>query len=89
MVFFKSAPNVKHDEKARIEFHLQQLADFIGPDRFKLPMVTEQQLMAAGSDGQLPSIEGVIAFVGEHLSHDVSGIKTEFVPLVKEQCGGG
>lgn len=87
MPFFKSAPNVSEDEKPRIEFHLQQLAQCLGPDRFKLPVLSKDELLE--NSDQVRSADEILNFVGKHLSHDVSGITIQSVPLAPEKCGGG
>ena len=87
MPFFKSAPSISEDDKPRIEFHLQQLAECIGPDRFKLPVLGKDELLG-GSD-QVRSADEILNVVGSHLDHDVSGITIQSVPLPPEKCGGG
>ena len=39
-MLFTAKPNVTVGEKSRIEFHLQQLAECIGFDRFLLPVLS-------------------------------------------------
>lgn len=87
MPFFKSAPNVSEDEKPRIEFHLQQLVECLGVDRFKLPVLSKNKVL--GNSDQVRSAEEILGLVGKHLGHDVSGITIQSVPLPLETCGGG
>lgn len=87
MPFFKSAPSVSPDEKPRIEFHLQQLVECLGADRFKLPVLTKDQLL--GSSDAIHSADEILNITGQHLSHDVSGITIQSVPIAPEKCGGG
>ena len=87
MPFFKSAPALPDDEKARIEFHLQQISECIGFNRLKLPVLSEDTVLhGSGAD---PTADQIVSLVGEHLGHDVSGIKLQTVPLPPEKCGGG
>lgn len=86
-MFFKSKPNLRDAEKARIEFHLQQIAECIGFDRFKLPVLSCEALLNWFQVKQTP--EQMIAMLGKHLSHDVGGIR--FIELAQpiEKCGSG
>ncbi len=85
MAFFKSTPNLPDDEKARIEFHLQQIAECIGFDRLKLPVLSERSLLS----GELQTAEQIKNRVGEHLGHDVSSVKLQTFPMQPEKTGGG
>ena len=87
MAFFKSTPNLPVDEKARIEFHLQQIAQCIGFDRLKLPVLSEESVLLR--NGVAQSADQVLSLVGEHLGHDVSDVSIQTVPLPPEKCGGG
>ena len=86
-VFFKSKPNLRDAEKARIEFHLQQIAECIGFDRFKLPVLSSEKLLSWFQAKQTP--EQMIATLGQHLSHDVGGIKFVVSAQPIEKCGSG
>ena len=87
MAFFKSTPNLPVDEKARIEFHLQQIAQCIGFDRLMLPVLSEESVLLR--NGVTQTADQVLSFVGEHLGHDVSEVSIQTVPLPPEKCGGG
>ena len=87
MPFFKSSPNVSAEEKPRIEFHLQQLVECLGADRFTMPVLSKQELL--GSSNSINSAEEILNIAGKHLAHDVSGITIQSVPLAPEKCGGG
>lgn len=87
-MFFKSEPNVIDNEKAKVEYYLQQIADAIGVDRLKLPVLRASALQELFETDR--SLDQMIGFVGEHLAHDVSGIqvKTQLQPLEKCSSGG-
>ena len=89
MAFFQSAPNLPCDEKARIEFHLQQISECIGFERLKLPVLNEDQLSHEGGRAEARSADQVMAAVGEHLNHDVSEIKLQTLPMPSQKSGGG
>ena len=86
-MFFKPKANLPDAEKARVEFHLQQIAECIGFDRFKLPVLSMNSLQGLYESRQTP--DQMVAFVGEHLSHDVSGLGLLIEPEQLEKCGGG
>ena len=89
MPFFKSAPNLPDDEKARIEFHLQQISETIGFDRLQLPVLMEREVLYETQQSSLRSSEQVLAAVGEHLSYDISEISVQTIPMPPEKTGGG
>ena len=86
-MFFKSKPNLHDAEKARIEFHLQQIAECIGFARFKLPVMSASKLLDWHAAKQSP--EQLIGLVGRHLSHDVGTLKFQAVSKPIEKCGSG
>ncbi len=87
VAFFKSKPNVDDAEKAKIEFHFQQIAECVGRERMTLPVVELETLVELAHASRSP--EPIMEFVGKHLAHDVNelSIKTDPQPLKK--CGGG
>ena len=87
MAFFQSKPNLPAADKAKVELRLQQIADCIGFDRFQLPVQPLKELVGL-SDNTNPT-ERAVAFAGEHLSHDVSGLRVVVTPQELEKCGGG
>ena len=92
MAFFKPKPNLPDAEKAKVEFHLQQIAECIGFERFQLPVLRMNSLLGQSLSGisesnQTP--DQMIGFIGKHLSHDVSGIRLSVIPQPPEKCGGG
>lgn len=89
MFFFKSNPNLSDGERARIEFHYQQLVDHLGADRFRLPVLNEQAIL--NEQGTLRTAGQIKAFVGEHLGIDVSGldVQQQMALPVKQSSGGG
>lgn len=82
MAFFKSKPNVPDGEKARIEFHAQQIAENLGFPRLELPILSPSAVF-----GNTPA--DTMKRVGQHLSHDVSDIQIVVEPKAVEKCGGG
>ncbi len=86
MAFFKPKPNLPVDEKARVEFHLQQIVDSIGLERFLLPVLDSDFLL---NNSSLATNQETINFVGSHLNHDVSGIRIAVNLQEPEKCGGG
>lgn len=88
MVFFKPKPNLPDAEKARIEYHFQQLAECIGFDRFRLPVLRRQMLIDQWQSHQ--DAPQMIRYLGEQLDHDTSGIRLD---LTRQQqaasCSGG
>ena len=89
MPFFKSTPNLPDDEKARIEFHLQQIAECIGFDRLRLPMLSEDAILRRANSTEYSTADQVLSLVGQHLGHDVSGVAIQTAPLPLEKGGGG
>ena len=84
MAFLGTKPNLSGNEKARIEFHLQQILNCVGLQPFQLPVIDPQTLLKP--DSTLPSLTQSFA---DHLCHDVSGLHVEVVPQQLEKCGGG
>lgn len=86
MAFFKPKPNLPSDEKARIEFLLQRIADYIGFERFLLPVVSADELIR---NPMLATNQQAIDFISNHLNHDASELRFEVIPKEAEKCGGG
>ena len=89
MPFFKSAPNLPDDEKARIEFHLQQISESIGFDRLQLPVKSERDVLYEAQQSELRSSKQVLTAVGQHLNYDISEIRLQTLPMPPEKTGGG
>ena len=91
MAFFKPKPNLPAGEKARIEFFLQQIAECIGVDRFKLPVLSENQLVhgEAANPTEFPTVDQIKNRVGNHLRYDVSELKLQTFPMQPQKVGGG
>ena len=91
MAFFKLTPNLPGGEKARIEFYLQQIAECIGFDRFKLPVLSENQLLNgdAANPTEFQTVDQIKNMVGKHLRHDVSELKLQTFPMQPQKVGGG
>lgn len=89
MAFFQTKPNLPDGEKARIEFHFQQLADHLGIGQLLLPVVDEHDILTENGAARTPL--QVKDFVGEHLGVDVSGFQVQVQPPlpVKQASGGG
>ena len=87
MPFFKSSPNLPDHEKARVEFHLQQLAECLGGDLLRRPVMIPEATF--GNDPRHTSVDEVLAKIGEHLSIDVAPLSVQTTPKALEVCGGG
>ena len=87
MAFFKSKPNVSDAEKARIEFHLQQIAECVGFERLTLPVVDSATLVDLAHSSRSP--KPIVDFVGNHLSHDIGELEVVIDPKELKKCGGG
>ena len=86
-MFFAAKPNVTVGEKSRIEFYLQQLAETIGFERFRLPVLSRNTLLGLIQSEQ--NNEQIVAFLGEHLSHDIDAIRVHIDPQQAANCGSG
>ena len=87
---FKSKPGLADGDKARIEFHIQQIAESVGSERMRLPVLSWQEILYTATDSStLRSIDELKIFIGKHLSHDVGNVSIHSVPQALEKCGGG
>mgnify|MGYP001223462001 FL=1 len=86
-MFFAAKPNVTVGEKSRIEFYLQQLAETIGFERFRLPVLSRNTLLGLIQSEQ--NNEQIVAFLGEHLSHDIDAIRVQLDPQQAANCSSG
>ncbi|QDT08931.1 hypothetical protein [Stieleria marina] len=82
-MFFKPKPNLSDGEKARIEFHLQTIAEAIGAERLTLPVLDREAFLSKSTPQE------IIQLAGEHLSYDVNAIQVTPVLQQAGQCGGG
>jgi hypothetical protein len=92
MSFLKPKPNLPDGEKARVEFNLQQIAECLGGKRLKLPVQSMRVLLdqaEATIGGPNPQPEKFIAWLGKHLSHNVSGLQLAALPGQLNRSGGG
>ena len=89
MFFFKSNPNLPDGERARIEFHFQQLVDCLGIARFRLPVVSVNTIL--NKSGGQRSAEEIKDFVVEHLDVMASNltVQQQLALPVKQSGGGG
>ena len=84
MVFLKAKPNVSDHEKARIEFHLQQIADCVGFQPLQLGFISPEAFLKSPS-----TLPDLIKQVAAHLSHDITDLQVLTLPKKVEKCGGG
>ncbi len=84
MALFGTKPNLSGNERARIEFHLQQILDCVGLEPFQFPSFDPQPFLRPGSD-----LAGMSQALSDHLSHDIQQLHIEVVPQELEKCGGG
>ena len=90
MQLFKSKPSLPDGEKARIEFHLQQIAQSIGAGRLRLPVLKEEDLLYRDAESStLEDVKSLSVKIGKHLSHDVGNVGIREQPQTLEKCGGG
>lgn len=87
MPFFRSSPNLPDHEKARIEFHLQQLAECLGGDLLRQPVMDPE--VTFGNDPSSTNLDEVLAKIGKHLGMDVRPITIQTSLKSPEVCGGG
>ena len=91
-MFFKAKPNISDGEKARLEFHLQQINDVLGAERCRLPVVSSSELVGWSDQGKNP--DALIVKVGDHLRFDTQGLTLTVLPVADSDsgcgsCGGG
>ena len=86
-MFFNSSPNLPDHEKARIEFHLQQLAECIGPELLRKPVLIPDDTFGHSPLGT--NIDEVLTKIGRHLEMDTHPITVVVQPKALEVCGGG
>ena len=91
MAFFKTTPDLPDDERARVEFHLQQISEHIGFDRFTLPVLGEESVLYGNESGQrrLRTTDQIKILIGKHLGHDVNDVKVQSLPMQSQKIGGG
>ena len=87
-MFSTPKANLADIEKSRIEFHLQQIAECIGFERFTLPVWRQPSLLELCKSNRDP--QHMVEIMGAHLAHDVDGVQVRVVPQQSEsRCGGG
>lgn len=87
MVFFRVKPNLSDGEKARLEFHYQQIAECLGAKRLKLPVLSLREMLQRWESNR--DVADYLNFVGEHLVHDTKAIKVHVTPQIAANCSGG
>lgn len=86
-MIFSVKPCLPYFEKARIEFLLQRLAECIGVEAMKLPVLIPEETFAR--NGQALPLEQILQLIGQHLNHDTSAIRIRIAPQILNTCGGG
>lgn len=89
MPFFKTTPNLPDGERARIEFHLQQILECIGSDRCRQPVLSLEELLYDRNEGRNRSVDQLKLLLGSHLNHDVHDIQVQTMPMQLQKVGGG
>lgn len=91
MAFFQASPHLPDDEKARIEYQFQRIAESIGLDRFRLPIVRQSGLLNGSGiqQSEWQTVDQIKSQVGAHLHHDVAGLKLQTFPMQLQKVGGG
>ena len=86
-MIFKAKANLPDSAKSRIEFCLQQIAECVGFERFSLPVLNRRTLFEVHEAERKP--QQVVAFAGQYLEHDVSGIQVRVALPQALSAGGG
>lgn len=87
MPLFRISAGLPDHEKARIEYHLQQLSECLGFRRFQIPILIPEN--SFGHDAHQISVQKALEIVGQHLSYDVKGIEVRTLPQPLPISGGG
>ena len=87
MSLFKTKPGLPDHEKARVEFHLQQLAECIGFDLMQSDFLIPGESFP--NDPRDLNSEELLKQLGEHLHHDVGPVTVINNPMPIQKCGGG
>ncbi len=87
MLFLKSTPNLPDHEKARVEFHSQQLAECLGGELMRRPVLVPDAVFGSQADGT--DLDDVLKKIGDHLGIDVAPISVQTALKSLEVCGGG
>ena len=82
-MFFTSRPNLSPNEKAQVEYCFQWIADCIGQDRMRLPVLRSGDLLP----GQ--TMSETVKAVGGHLQHNVDQLEIVMEPQLLEKCSSG
>lgn len=85
MPFFKSKPTIATGEKARLEFELQKLSEFVGRERFSLPVIGLSQWQNMFNK----PLTDTLKLVGDHLGHPTGAMNVVVQPENLATCGGG
>lgn len=82
-MFFTARPNLAPNERAQVEYCFQWIADCIGAQRMRLPVLRLNQLLT----GQ--SMDNFVRTVGNHLQHNVDQLKIVMEPQLLEKLSSG
>ena len=86
-MLFSAKPCLPYFEQARIEFHLQQIAECIGADKMLLPVLQPETSFA--ENGVTIPLEQILKNLGKHLQYDVSSVGITSFAKELNVCGGG
>jgi len=87
MALFSSGPTLAADEKARVEYHIQQIIDCIGRDRTQLPILSTETLLGMNDHARSP--HGIMELLGQHLLYPTGDVKVQVIPELLKKVGGG
>ena len=87
MAFFKTSAGVPDHEKARLEFHIQQVSESIGSGLMQIPVVDPNVEFMKG--GQVDSLDSILQTVGRQLNHDMGSLNVKTQPQELKKCGSG
>ena len=91
MMFFKSAPNLPDNGRARIEYYLQRIAESIGIQRCKLPVLAPPRLLyqQPNEPADYREVGQLKDFAGRHLGFDFTDVQVQTFPMQLQKIGGG
>ena len=91
MALFRPTPNLDDNERARLEFRMQRIADSIGVARMKLPVVAVQEVFDSIDTSRDDATNGraVMDFVSNHLDHELASVAMEVSIEQAAKCSSG
>ena len=87
MPLFKTKPNLPTAERARIEFHFQQIVECLGVQRSQAPVHRLNDWLVLANANV--NAEPILGWLGDRLCHDIDGLSCRVVPTSFEPSGGG